>query len=284
MLNTLQLIDRYIRNKDDIEQLKLHLHLLLCLMGNVPNARTPDEENMRRWLLGTLQTAQSELERIEKRIRASSSVTQDITGCISRINGRLLGYTVIAQMYLQNDVHEIKANTDKIVQFSFAQTQCIENRMVTAGTGQLPASVSRGYAILVDATGREHPMLLDQCQYLDQLEHMLRASLYRCRPDEAEIQRWYIERKRYDFVIYGNTDSDVMQLTRESDVWSKMEPGTKIVTRVIEEEASWNRNMTATYACRCGTPNTINVSIENLSAALERGCTITWFVFVFYLL
>ncbi|KAF8452424.1 hypothetical protein L210DRAFT_2033542 [Boletus edulis BED1] len=153
-------------------------------------------------------------------------------------------------------------------------TQFIENSMAIAGTGQIPASVSRGYAILVDATGREHPMLLDQCRYLDQLEHMLLASLYQCRPDEAEIQRWYIDRKQYDFVIYGNTDSDVTQLTRESDIWSKIEPGTKIVTRaIIEEKAS--RNMMGTYMCQCGTPNTINVSRKNLSAALERGCTIT---------
>ena len=30
---------------------------------------------------------------------------------------------------------------------------------------------------------------------------MLRASLFQSRPDEAEIQRRYIERKQYDFAV-----------------------------------------------------------------------------------
>ena len=67
-------------------------------------------------------------------------------------------------MYLQNDVHEIKTNTDKIARSNLKQIQFIENFMAT---GRLPTAVSRGHAILVDATGREHPMLLDQCRYLD---------------------------------------------------------------------------------------------------------------------
>ena len=80
---------------------------------------------------------------------------------------------VFALMYLQNDVNEVKASTDKIVKSNFRQIQCIENFMATAGTGQLPTTVSRGHVILIDATGREHPMLLDQCQYLDVWSYFL---------------------------------------------------------------------------------------------------------------
>ena len=105
---------------------------------------------------------------------------------------------------------------------------------------------------------------------------MLRASLFQCRPDQAQIQRWYIERKQYDFVIDDGTN--VIQLTRESDIWSKLESGTRIVMRVVMEEVA-NSTVTATYKCPCGTPNTVNVSIGDLMAALELGCTITWLVF-----
>lgn len=113
---------------------------------------------------------------------------------------------------------------------------------------------------------------------------MLRASLFQCRPDEAEIQSWYIERKQYDFVIYKSNNSDVIQLTRESDLWSNMEPGTRIVMRVINEEFA-GLGVRATYKCPCGTSNTINVEIGNLVAALQRGCTITWLVvLLFYIL
>lgn len=106
---------------------------------------------------------------------------------------------------------------------------------------------------------------------------MLHASLYQCKPGEAEIQRWYIERKQYDFVIYDSIETDVIQLTRESDIWEKLEPGTKIVMRVITEETVADK-MTATYMCPCGTPNGVNVSLDDLAVALQRGCTITWYV------
>ena len=105
---------------------------------------------------------------------------------------------------------------------------------------------------------------------------MLHASLFQCRPDQAEIQRWYIERKQYDFVIDNGTN--VIQLTRESDIWSNLESGTRITMRVIiEEEVGYT--VIATYKCPCGTPNTVNVSIEDFAAALKRGYTITWLVF-----
>ncbi|KAF8557479.1 hypothetical protein OG21DRAFT_270401 [Imleria badia] len=177
-------------------------------------------------------------------------------------------------MIYQNDVNEIKTSTDKIARSNFEQIQFIENFMATAGTGRLPTVVSRGHVTLVDATGREHPMLLDQCRYLDQLDLMLHASLFRCRPDEAEIQRWYTKRKQYDFVIYNRTNSDVIQLTRESDIWSNMKPGARIVMRAITEEEV-DSTVTTTYKCPCGTSHAVDVTVGNLVAALEHGCTIT---------
>ncbi|KIK16579.1 hypothetical protein PISMIDRAFT_71548, partial [Pisolithus microcarpus 441] len=85
--------------------------------------------------------------------------------------------------------------------------------------------------VVVDATGEQHRMLLDQCRSLDQLRDFLPGILSQCRPDRARIQWWYIDRDQYDFVIDDGTN--VTQLTRESDVWSTIEAGTKIIMRVI---------------------------------------------------
>ena len=64
-------------------------------------------------------------------------------------------------MNLQNDVHQVKMSVEKIVESHARQIQA------TGRTAQLPAGISRGHAILIDATGREHAMLLEQCRYLD---------------------------------------------------------------------------------------------------------------------
>jgi hypothetical protein len=112
-----------------------------------------------------------------------------------------------------------------------------------------------------------------RCQ---QLDAMLSVILFQCRPDEAEIQRWYIERKQYDFVVCNRTNSNVVQLTRENDIWTTMESGTRIVMRAITEEVVIDSTVTATYKCPCGRLNTIHVDIGDVEAIWRRGCTITW--------
>ena len=109
-----------------------------------------------------------------------------------------------------------------------------------------------------------------------QLDAMLGVILPRCRGDEAKIQRWYIERKRYDFVMYDGKGSDVVELTRDSDALSNLESGARIVMRVINEVEDPTLN--AEYKCPCGKLNTIKVSIGSLLDALKHGCTIIWFV------
>ncbi|KAG6382141.1 hypothetical protein JVT61DRAFT_784 [Boletus reticuloceps] len=167
---------------------------------------------------------------------------------------------------------EMKAS---MVEYHSRYMHIVEDSAMSGSAARLPEAISRGYAVLVDATGREHTILLDHCRYLGQLDAMLSVILFECRPDEAEIQRWYIERKLYDFVIYNKTNSDVIQLTRESDIWSNMESGTRIVVRVIVEEVVRSAVM-ATYKCPCGTLNAVEVSIEEVATALQRGCTIIW--------
>ena len=103
---------------------------------------------------------------------------------------------------------------------------------------------------------------------------MLRASLFQCRPGEAEIQRWYIERKQYDFVVYSRTNPDAIKLTRENDFWPNMESGTRIFMRAITEEVVIDSTVTATYKCPCGRLN-IDVDIGDIEAIWRRGCAIT---------
>ena len=105
---------------------------------------------------------------------------------------------------------------------------------------------------------------------------MLSVILFQCRPDEAEIQRWYIERKQYDFVVYNRTNSDVTKLTREHDIWSNMESGTRIVTRVITEEVIVDSTVTMTHKCPCGRLNTVYASIRDIGAAFRHCRTVTW--------
>ena len=67
-------------------------------------------------------------------------------------------------MQLQNDVSEIQTS---IVECHSRQMQLIENSVAAGAVGRLPTAISRGHAILVDTTGREHPILLEQCRYFD---------------------------------------------------------------------------------------------------------------------
>ena len=102
---------------------------------------------------------------------------------------------------------------------------------------------------------------------------MLPAILRNCKPHKAEIQRWYIERQQYDFVIDDGTN--MIELTEEIDIQSMLQPGTRIIMRVITEEEV-DSMLTATYKCRCGKLNTVHGNSEDLVVALRNGCIITW--------
>ena len=66
-------------------------------------------------------------------------------------------------MQLQNNVSEIKMS---IVESHSRQMRHIETSVATGAAGRLPTAIS-GYVTLVDATGREHTILLNHCRYFD---------------------------------------------------------------------------------------------------------------------
>ncbi|KAI5983927.1 hypothetical protein EDC04DRAFT_1712877 [Pisolithus marmoratus] len=100
---------------------------------------------------------------------------------------------------------------------------------------------------------------------------MLPALLYQCWPDEAEVQRWYIDREKYDFVLDDGTN--VTELTCQNDLRSTVQAGTKIVMRIITEEVV--ASFSARYQCPCGTWNDVEVDIATLFDGLEHGYLIT---------
>ncbi|KAI6161943.1 hypothetical protein EDD17DRAFT_608759 [Pisolithus thermaeus] len=221
-------------------------------MANAPATRTPFEEASRRTLIKVLEDTTIKLSDMRSRIRGSALLTQDLAGCSSKINDYLLEFTALSQMQIQADLHRVMA----FMQTKPIQTQC---------------TITTGCVILIDATGREHKMLLDQCRSFDRLLAFLPGILHQCQPDEAWIQRWYTEKGQYDFVI--DNGIDVTQLTRESDMWSTIQPETKIVMRVIITEVA--RRVIPRYWCYCGTWNFFEVDEAAALRALKHGVTIT---------
>ena len=73
---------------------------------------------------------------------------------------------------------------------------------------------------------------------------MLPVILGKCRPDKAKTQRWYIERQQYNFVIDDGTN--MIKLTEEIDIRSMLQPGTRIIMRVITDEQA-DSMLTAMY-------------------------------------
>ena len=64
------------------------------LLRYVRSSRDPAPLKQQHFIISALETDKSQLENMEKRIRGSPSLTQDIAGCITRINNRLSQYTV----------------------------------------------------------------------------------------------------------------------------------------------------------------------------------------------
>ncbi|KIO06746.1 hypothetical protein M404DRAFT_998861, partial [Pisolithus tinctorius Marx 270] len=267
LLAVLQVIDRCTQNSKALDDLTGRLRDLSCHMANAPIARTHFEESRRQGLIKMLGETAIKLNEMRSRNRGSVLLTQEIAGCSSKINEYLSEITVFSQMQLQTELHDVTA----LIQTQLMQTQSIMQFVMALDATHLPATIAPGYVIMVDATGREHNMLLDQCSSFDRLLAFLPGILHQCRPDEAEIQQWYIDKGQYDIVIDDGTN--VTQLTRESDVWSTIQPGTKIVMRIITAEVV--RSFSARCRCRCGKWNDVKVDGATLMDALVHGYSIT---------
>ncbi|KAI6105153.1 hypothetical protein EDD16DRAFT_1633881 [Pisolithus croceorrhizus] len=242
-----QVIDRQIQNREALDSLTRRLYTLCCHIANAPAARTPFEDVIRRDLIKVLEDTTQELWKMRRRIPGSARLTQDIAGCFSKINDALVAFTAFSNMQLMQAMSDLSMR-------------------------HLPAVVSAGCVVLVDATGEKHNMLLEHCCSFEQLRCFLPGILSKCRPDKAHIQQWYIDRGQYDFAIDDGTN--ITQLARESDIWSTIQPGTKIIMRVIITELSLP--FSTGCKCQCGTWNEVNVDQATVVDALNNDFTITW--------
>ncbi|KAI6043596.1 hypothetical protein EDC04DRAFT_2890744 [Pisolithus marmoratus] len=269
LLAILQIIDARIQNKEDLNYLTHRLSYLSCHVVNAPTARTRFEETSRQALIKVLEDTTLKLREMQSHhFHGSPVLTQQIVGCSSKINDHLLVFMALSQMQLLANIDHLTA----LMQSRETENQSIKQFVMALGMGQLPAGMTIGYVILVDATGRQHKMLSDQCSSFQQLHDMLPALVHQCLPDEAEVQRWYIDRGKYDFVLDDGTN--VTELTRQHDLWSTIQAGTKIVMRVITEEVV--ALFSARYQCPCGTWNGVKVDGATIFNALEHGYCITW--------
>jgi len=74
--------------------------------------------------------------------------------------------------------------------------------------------------------------------------------LFETNTDKACIQRRYLEQGQYDLCIDQGTQ--VLELTSETDKWSMVEAGTKVVMRVIiDKELHWAHEAIECDACGC---------------------------------
>ncbi|KAI6137154.1 hypothetical protein F5141DRAFT_1079070, partial [Pisolithus sp. B1] len=259
LLAVIRAMDASIQNHEALGSLTHRLYTLSCHIANAPAARTQSEEAIRRALIKVLEDTTDELRKMRTRLSGSVRLTQDIAGCFSKINDSLFEFMVLYQMQLTEVMHTQLTKTDYIC------------RAMMALEGRLPAIMTTSCMVVVDATGEEHNMLFEQCRSFDRLIAFLPGILSQCRPDRAHIQRWYIDRGQYDFVIDNGTN--ITQLTRESDIWSTIQPGTKIVMRVITTEVS--RTFSASYQCHCGKWNEVKVDQGAVLDALKDGFIIT---------
>lgn len=259
LLAIVQVIDTSIQNREALDGLTRRLYTLCCHIANAPTTYTPSEERSRRALIIALEDNTNQLWKMQRRIRGSACLTRDIAGCFSKINDAVQEFMLSSQLQHNELLHTMQAKIDYLLQFMVGQD------------GHLPAVMTVSSAIVVDATGEEHYMPLDQCCSFDQLLAILPGILSKCRPDKAHIQQWYIDKGQYDFVIDNGTN--ITRLTRESDIWSTIQPGTKIVMRVITIEVS--RSFSPRYKCLCGKWNEVDVDRAAVVDALKAGFTFT---------
>ncbi|KAI6016202.1 hypothetical protein EDC04DRAFT_546875 [Pisolithus marmoratus] len=230
LIASLQMIDNYIQNREDLDGLTRRLRqALIKMLGDTAN----------------------KLKKLQNGFFVSARLTKEIAACSGKINDHLLEFTAFSAMRTENSIDHVVV----LLETQSTQIQSITQFTATVGPGHLPRAMTTGCVIVVDATGLEHNMLLDQCSSFDQLLAFLPGIIKQCPLENRPIQQWYIDRGQYDFVIDNGTN--ITQLTRECDIWSTIQPGTKIVMRVIITEVS--RTKSATHQCCCGAWNNYEV-------------------------
>ncbi|KAG6842983.1 hypothetical protein H0H87_008800, partial [Tephrocybe sp. NHM501043] len=120
-------------------------------------------------------------------------------------------------------IREIDEHAQDFMVISLIQAQ----GQVKALTAQLPPSIKHETVFIMDATGREYKLLIDQCQSREQFMTVL-GSYYK-NTEKDRVMRYYIDRGEYDLYVQGQTGpSEVIG-------WSGVEGGSRIVMSIRSE-------------------------------------------------
>ncbi|KAG1742477.1 hypothetical protein EDB19DRAFT_616516 [Suillus lakei] len=256
LLIGLQAIDRHSQNKSDLDSLTLRLNRLCLDLCNAPQAWDPVEQLRRDSFVRMLKDTSARVTTLHERCFASTSVTQAIAGCFIEIDRYLAEYLWLSQIQSQRDTHEVlvilrREQEDRQKFLTTIESIVMRGQSsVGPSASHLGGTVALGCITLVDATGHHHAISVNCCTSFQQLNDMLRV-LFQRDVIEAQIQRWYIETGQYDLCIDEGTQ--VTPLT--SCGWSSIEPGTKIVMRVIIEQQEPSSSE-VDYQCHfCGAVN-----------------------------
>ncbi|KAH7885507.1 hypothetical protein F5I97DRAFT_1830626 [Phlebopus sp. FC_14] len=238
LLNVLQTVDRITQNKAGVESIRLRLRTLYWDFSLASPASDIAEQRARECLFGVLVTVSDKLQRLHECASCGYvSVAQDISRCLMDIDAALQEYMVSCQLRNQASLAQIQTSQSQIhqsqTQMHAMQCDILDSiraihqtldmqSFVQTSTRPTSSTLMPGIVTLVDATGREHQLLKDQC------------TSFQCTPDEALVQKWYISQHQFDFYIDGG--AYITELTQESDEWSQIETGTKTIMRVIKQE------------------------------------------------
>jgi hypothetical protein len=159
----------------------------------------------------------------------------------------------------QRDIHEVLVILREDRQNLLMMIESLVTRGQTA---------TRGCVILIDATGHQHPILMDFCTSFEQFTEMLKV-LFKCNSIEAQLQRRYTENEQYDLAIDEGTQ--VTQLT--SNEWPRLEVGTKVVMRIIIRQQTTSYSEVS-HGCPCGAVNTPRVEPNIYSLERQAGSSI----------
>jgi hypothetical protein len=265
LLTGLQAIDRRNQNQADLNSLILRLDRLSRELCNASPASDPAEQSRRDSFVRMLQDTSARVTTLRERCLASTSVTQAIAGCFVEIDRCLAEYLWSSQMQMQNqnqrDIHEVLVILREDRQNLLMMIESLVTRGQTA---------TRGCVILIDATGHQHPILMDFCTSFEQFTEMLKV-LFKCNSIEAQLQRRYTENEQYDLAIDEGTQ--VTQLT--SNEWPRLEVGTKVVMRIIIRQQTTSYSEVS-HGCPCGAVNTPRVEPNIYSLERQAGSSIDW--------
>ncbi|KAG6842908.1 hypothetical protein H0H87_009379, partial [Tephrocybe sp. NHM501043] len=191
LLVILKSVEKWGQNQEDRASLIQRLYRLDVTMASIPAATGP---------------AQSQREELLR--QKPKWARRAISRCIKQIDEHEQDFLVISSTRTQGQVEALAA--------------------VISHMGQLPSTIKHEVVFIMDATGREYEVLIDQCQSREQFMTVLGSHYYK-NTEKDRVMRYYLDRGEYDLYVQGQTGPS------EIIGWSGVEGGSRIVMSIRSE-------------------------------------------------